>query len=281
MDSIDLTLLQDSLLAMLREDIGSGDITAAATIPQNARASGQYRSKQPLVVAGIPVLQEMVKLADPQFEFKAFFIDGASVEARTAIAAIRGSARSILTVERTSLNILQHLCGIATLTRQYVERVAGTPARIIDTRKTVPGLRVLEKYAVTCGGGTNHRMGLFDGVLIKNNHQVFHSSVAGAVREARRHVGHLVKIEVEVRSLDELKVAIESGADVILLDNFNPEQTRKAVEMTRGRIPLESSGGITLETVRSFAETGVDYISVGALTHSAPAADIHLRVTSE
>jgi nicotinate-nucleotide pyrophosphorylase (carboxylating) len=281
MDSIDLTLLRDSLLAMLREDIGSGDITVAATIPVNARASALYRSKQALIVAGIPVLEEIVKLADPQLEFKALSADGASIEARTTIAEIRGSARSILTVERTSLNILQHLCGVATLTRKYVERVAGTHARIIDTRKTVPGLRVLEKYAVTCGGGTNHRMGLFDGVLIKNNHLVFHFSVAEAIREARRHVGHLVKIEVEVRGLEELQVAIDSGADVILLDNFDPEQTRKAVEMTRGRIPLESSGGITLETVRGFAETGVDYISVGALTHSAPAADIHLRVTSE
>jgi nicotinate-nucleotide pyrophosphorylase (carboxylating) len=278
---MNLTLLHNELLAMLREDIGSGDITAAATIPANARAGAQYRSKQALIVAGIPVVEEMVKLADPQLEFRALTTDGASIAGGTAISQIRGPARSILTVERTSLNILQHLCGIATMTRKYVERVAGTRARLIDTRKTVPGLRVLEKYAVTCGGGMNHRMGLFDGVLIKNNHLVFHSSIAEAVREARRHVGHLVKIEVEVRNLDELKVAIDAGADVILLDNFNPDETRKAVEMTRGRIPLESSGGITLETVRSFAETGVDYISVGALTHSAPAADIHLRVTPE
>jgi nicotinate-nucleotide pyrophosphorylase (carboxylating) len=173
------------------------------------------------------------------------------------------------------------MCGIATLTQQYVERVKGTQARIIDTRKTVPGLRVLDKYAVRCGGGMNHRMGLFDGVLIKNNHLAFHSSVKEALQEARRHVGHLVKIEVEVRNTGELKVAIEAGADVILLDNFSPEQTRQAVEMTGGRIPLESSGGITLETVRSFAETGVDYISVGALTHSVPAVDIHLRVSPE
>ena len=278
---MNLALLHNELLAMLREDIGSGDITAAATIPADARASAQYRSKQSLIVAGIPVVQEMVKLADPQLDFKALSNDGASISSGTAMAEIRGSARSILTVERTSLNILQHLCGIATLTRKYVERVAGTQARIIDTRKTVPGLRVLEKYAVTCGGGTNHRMGLFDGVLIKNNHLAFHSSIAQAMQEARRQVGHLVKIEVEVRSLDELQGAIDAGADVILLDNFNPGQTRKAVEVTRGRIPLESSGGITLETVRSFAETGVDYISVGALTHSAPAADIHLRVMPE
>ena len=251
------------------------------TIPSGRRASAQYRSKQALVVAGIPVIQEMVKLADPQLEFKGLSTDGTSIEARTAIAEIRGSARSILTVERTTLNLLQRMCGIATLTRQYVDRVAGTRARIIDTRKTAPGLRVLDKYAVTCGGATNHRMGLFDGVLIKNNHLAFHSSIGEAMQETRRHLGHLVKIEVEVRNLDELKVAIDSGADVVLLDNFTAEQTRQAVEITRGRVPLESSGGITLETVRSFAETGVDYISVGALTHSVPAVDIHLRVTPE
>jgi nicotinate-nucleotide pyrophosphorylase (carboxylating) len=278
---MDLALLHNELLAMLREDIGSGDITAAATIPANARASAQYRSKEALIVAGIPVVQEMVKLADPQLEFKALSSDGTSIEARTAIAELRGSARSILTVERTTLNLLQRMCGIATLTRQYVDRIAGTRARIIDTRKTAPGLRVLDKYAVTCGGATNHRMGLSDGVLIKNNHLAFHSSIKDAMQETRRHLGHLVKVEVEVRNLDELKVAIEAGADVVLLDNFTADETRKAVEITRGRIPLESSGGITLETVRSFAETGVDYISVGALTHSVPAVDIHLRVTPE
>jgi nicotinate-nucleotide pyrophosphorylase (carboxylating) len=278
---MDLALLHNEMLAMLREDIGSGDITAASTVSASDRASGQYRSKQALVVAGIPVIQEMVKLADPDLEFKALATDGAFIEAKMPIAEIRGSARSILTVERTTLNLLQRLCGIATLTRKYVEAVAGTHARVIDTRKTAPGLRVLDKYAVTCGGGTNHRMGLFDGVLIKNNHLAFHSSVKEALLEARRHLGHLVKIEVEVRSLDDLKVAIDAGADVILLDNFTPEQTRRAVEITHGRIPLESSGSITLDTVRSFAETGVDYISVGALTHSVQAVDIHLRVTPE
>jgi nicotinate-nucleotide pyrophosphorylase (carboxylating) len=278
---MNLALLHKEMLAMLREDIGSGDITAAATIPAGARAMGQYRSKQALVVAGIPVIREMVKLADPDLEFRALSTDGASIDGKMPIAEIRGSARSILTVERTTLNLLQRLCGIATLTRQYVERVKGTRARVIDTRKTAPGLRVLDKYAVTCGGGTNHRMGLFDGVLIKNNHLAFHSSVKEAMHEARKHMGHLVKIEVEVRNLDDLKAAIDSGVDVILLDNFTPEQARKAVEITRGRIPLESSGGITLDTIRSFAESGVDYISVGALTHSVPAVDIHLHVTPE
>src|SRR5438552_10600450 len=278
---MNLALLHNELLDMLREDVGTGDITAAATIPSGRRASAQYRSKQALVVAGIPVVQEMVQLADPQLEFKALSSDGTSIEARTAIAEIRGSARSILSVERTTLNLLQRMCGIATLTRQYVDRIAGTRARIIDTRKTAPGLRVLDKYAVSCGGGMNHRMGLFDGVLIKNNHLIFHPSVAHAIQEARRNLGHLVKIEVEVRTLDELRTAVDGGADVILLDNFDAEQTRGAVGIVNGRIPLESSGGITLEIVRSFAEAGVDYIYVGALTHSAPAADIHLRVTAE
>jgi nicotinate-nucleotide pyrophosphorylase (carboxylating) len=281
MESIDLGLLKDSLLAMLREDIGTGDITSRATIPAEARATARYVSKQAFVVAGIPAIQEVLRLVDPDVSFKALVVEGDSIQKGAPLAELRGSARSILTAERTSLNLLQRMCGIATLTQQYVERVQGTRARIIDTRKTVPGLRVLDKYAVTCGGGMNHRMGLFDGVLIKNNHLAFHASLTKAIEEARRHVGHLVKIEVEVRSLDELKTALGAGADVILLDNFTPELTRKAVDLTSGRVPLESSGGITLDTVRSFAETGVDYISVGALTHSAPAVDIHLRVTPE
>jgi len=281
MESIDLTLIRDSLLSALREDVGTGDITSRSTIPASARARAQYRAKQPLVVAGIPVLQEIVHLADSQLSFKPLATDGESVPAGSLLAEIHGSARSILGAERTSLNLLQRMCGIATLTRQYVDRIKGTGARIVDTRKTAPGLRVLDKYAVSCGGAMNHRMGLFDGVLIKNNHIAFHSSAADAVREARCHLGHLVKIEVEVRSLEELQTALTAGADVVLLDNFDPAETRKAVVIVEGRVPLESSGGITLETVRQFAEAGVDYISIGALTHSVPAVDIHLRVTPE
>jgi len=281
MNSIDLTLLRDTLVAALREDIGSGDITSHATIPAAARATARYVTKEPLVVAGIPIVEEILSLVDAELQFKPLAVDGSSVPSGTTLAEVRGSARSILTAERTSLNILQRMCGVATLTRQYVDRIQGTRARIVDTRKTVPGLRLLDKYAVTCGGGMNHRMGLFDGVLIKNNHLAFHSSAAQAVQEARRHLGHLVKIEVEVRDLDELKGALDAGADVVLLDNFNPEQTRKAVQVVADRVPLESSGSVRLETVRSFAEAGVDYISVGALTHSAPAVDIHLRVTRE
>jgi nicotinate-nucleotide pyrophosphorylase (carboxylating) len=278
MNAIDVTLLHDTFLAALREDVGAGDITSRATIAPNARATAQYTSKQALVVAGIPVVQEIVRLVDPEIAFETLTQEGASISSGTALAEIRGSARSILTVERTSLNVLQRMCGIATLTRQYVDRVQGTRARIVDTRKTVPGLRFLDKYSVSCGGGMNHRMGLFDGVLIKNNHLAFHSSVDSAIQEARRRLGHLVKIEVEVRDLDQLRSALAAGTDVVLLDNFNPEQTRRAVDIVGGRVPIESSGGITLETVRQFAEAGVDYISIGALTHSVPAVDIHLRV---
>lgn len=281
MQSIDISLLRDSLLAALREDIGAGDLTSRATIPVDAHATGRFTTKQPVVVAGVRVVKEVVHIVDPEVRFEALLADGVSVAKGAILCQIHGSARSILTAERTSLNLLQRMCGIATVTRQYVDRVQGTRARIVDTRKTAPGLRVLDKYAVACGGGMNHRMGLFDGVLIKNNHLAFHASVAEAVQEARRQLGRLVKIEVEVRTLEELRIAIDVGSDVILLDNFNPDQTRKAVEIVGGRVPLESSGGITLDTVRSFAEAGVDYISVGALTHSVSAVDIHLRVTRE
>jgi nicotinate-nucleotide pyrophosphorylase (carboxylating) len=278
MESIDISLLGDTLLAALREDIGTGDVTSRATVPADALATGRYTTKQPLVVSGIHVIREIARLADPTLEFSIVIADAASVEKGTVLAELRGCARSILIVERTSLNLLQRMCGIATLTRRYVDLIAGTRTRIVDTRKTAPGLRVLDKYAVSCGGAMNHRMGLFDGVLIKNNHIAFYSSVAEAVEEARRHVGHLVKIEVEVRNLQELESALSAGADVILLDNFSPQNARKAVEIVAGRVPIEASGGITLETVRAFAEAGVDYISVGALTHSVPAVDIHLRV---
>ena len=281
MDPINLTLLRDVLLQSLREDVGTGDLTSRATIPADARASGLYRAKEAVVVAGIPVIQEIVRLVDPALQFSTIARDGESLSIGAPIATARGSARSILVAERTSLNFLQRMSGIATLTRRYVDLVQGTGARIVDTRKTVPGLRVVDKYAVACGGGMNHRMGLFDGVLIKNNHIAFHSSAGEAVNEARRHLGHLIKIEVEVRTMSELETAISAGADVILLDNFTPAETRDAVKLVDGRVPLESSGGITLETVRQFAEAGVDYISVGALTHSVPAVDIHLRVTRE
>jgi nicotinate-nucleotide pyrophosphorylase (carboxylating) len=234
-----------------------------------------------MTVAGLSVAAEVARLLDANCAVVFGVSDGATVGERALLAEIRGSAPSLLTAERTILNLLQRMSGIATLTRQYVERVQGTKARIIDTRKTAPGLRLLDKYAVTCGGGMNHRTGLFDGVLIKNNHLAFHASSAHAIRAARRHVGHLMKIEIEVHYLDELLNVIEAGADVVLLDNFTPEQTRHAVELAGGRVPLESSGGITLQNVREYAEAGVDYISIGALTHSVPAVDIHMRIAPE
>ena len=282
MTPVEIGLIRETLLAAIREDIGSGDITSRATVEEHARAAARYTSKERLVVAGLPVVRELVSMVDAAVEWRALAEDGDLVEQGTSIAEIRGPARSILAAERVTLNVLQRMCGIATLTRAYVERVRGAgKARVVDTRKTAPGLRVLDKYAVRCGGGMNHRAGLFDGVLIKNNHLAFHASVSDAIGAARKRLGHLVKIEVEVARAGQVQEAIEAGADVILLDNFSPEETRQAVTIAAGRVPLESSGGITLDNIRAYAETGVDYISIGALTHSVPAADIHLRVKPE
>jgi len=280
MTELDIRLLRETLIAALREDVGSGDITSKSTIPQNAEGTARIAAKQLLTVSGMPVAAEIVRLVDKDLKFQSKIVDGTEVKEGTVLAEIHGNARSLLTAERTTLNLLQRMSGIATLTRQYVQRIHGTKARIIDTRKTAPGLRVLDKYAVACGGGMNHRVGLFDGVLIKNNHLAFHSSPAQAICAARRHLGHLVKIEIEVHHLEELRETIEAGADVVLLDNFTPEMTRQAVDIAAGRTPLESSGGITLDNVRAYAEAGVDYISIGALTHSVPAVDIHMRITS-
>ena len=281
MTPIDLHLIRDVLLAAIREDLGSGDITSRATVPAAALATGRYTTKQNLVVAGLPVVEEVVRLIDPGLAYKSIQNDGDPVQKGTVLAEVHGSARSVLSAERLTLNLLQRMCGIATLTREYVDRVQGTSARVVDTRKTAPGLRLLDKYAVRCGGGMNHRVGLFDGVLIKNNHLEFHASIGDAIQAARRDVGHLLKIEVEVRDLKQLQEAVAAGADLILLDNFSPELTRQAVVACAGKVPLESSGGITLSTIRAFAEAGVNYISAGALTHSVTAADIHLRVTPD
>jgi nicotinate-nucleotide pyrophosphorylase (carboxylating) len=278
---LDLRVVDDVLRAAVREDLGGGDLTTAATVPSTARATGRYTTKQPLVVAGLAVAARLLELVDPELQYRQLSDDGDAVAERTAIAEVRGSASSILTGERVTLNMLQRMCGIATLTEQYVRQVKGTKARVADTRKTVPGLRLLDKYAVACGGGSNHRMGLFDAILIKNNHLAFHESITAAVRKARDHAGPQVQIEVEVPGPEHVEEAIRAGANVILLDNFTVEQTREAVRLCGGRIPLESSGGITLETIRDYADAGVDIISVGALTHSPPAADIHLRVLPE
>lgn len=276
---LDLHSIDDVLRAAVREDLGAGDITSSATVPATALALGRYTTKQPLVVSGLSVIERLLTLVDLNLQYRTLSEDGDAVEMGTAIAEVRGSARSVLAAERVTLNMLQRMCGIATLTAEYVDRVKGTKARVADTRKTVPGLRLLDKYAVACGGGVNHRMGLFDAVLVKNNHLEFHASIAAAIKAARAAVGPQIEIEVEVPGPASVLEAIDAGADMILLDNFTPAQTREAVTLCAGRVPLESSGGITLDTIRDFAEAGVDRISVGALTHSPSAADIHLRVT--
>ena len=265
----------------LAEDVGRGDITTLATVPADARARGHVIAKQSLVVAGLEVARAVFLELDPDVTVDASAHDGDSAPAGAALAHLSGSARALLTGERVALNLLQRLSGVATLTRQYVEAIRGTQARIIDTRKTTPGLRLLEKYAVTVGGGQNHRMGLDDGVLIKDNHIALAGGLRHAVEAARAAVAHLHKIQVEVESLDQLHEALKLGVDALLLDNMTPAETRNAVDVVRGgpdgaRIVIESSGGITLETVRRYAEAGVDLISIGALTHSAPALDISL-----
>lgn len=278
---LDLRVVDDVIRAAVREDLGGGDVTTRYTVPYHSTATGRYTAKQDLVVAGLAVAAHLLEIVDSALSYRRLVEDGDAVSRGTAIAEVRGSAASILTGERVTLNILQRMCGIATTTKDYVQRLAGTKTKVADTRKTVPGLRLLDKYAVACGGGSNHRMGLFDAVLIKNNHLVFHESIASAVHSVRDHVGRDLRIEVEVAGPEGVDEAIEAGADAILLDNFTLEQTRDAVRRCRGRVPLESSGGITLETIRDYAEAGVDIISVGALTHSPPAADIHLRVTPD
>lgn len=278
MTDLSFSGIGDLLAASLREDLGSGDVTSGALVPEDAVARAEFVSKESLVAAGIPVVRELVRMYDPALEFRAAVSDGARVSAGTVLIEVEGRARAIFAVERTSLNFLQRLSGIASLTRRYVAAVEGTKAVIVDTRKTIPGHRLLDKYGVRCGGGANHRTGLFDAILIKNNHLEFHPDAGTAVALAREKAGPMT-LEVEVRDMNELESALGAGPDVIMLDNFTLELTSKAVEFVRGRVVLESSGGINLLNVRAYAEAGVDRISVGALTHSAPASDIHLRVS--
>ncbi len=261
----------------LAEDIGPGDATSEAILPPDLCLRAHIIAKQAGVVAGLPVAEAVFRRVDPSVQFTARVSDGARVEAGTVLAEVEGPARSLLAAERTALNFLQRLSGIATLTRRFVEAVAGTRAVILDTRKTHPGWRALEKYAVRMGGGQNHRMGLYDMILIKDNHIAAAGSITEAVRRARAARPDL-PIEVEVKNLDELREALELPVDRIMLDNFDLESIRIAVRIAAGRVPLEVSGGVTLERVAELAATGVDYISVGALTHSAPALDISMDV---
>ncbi len=261
----------------LAEDLGlAGDITTDATVAADAQANAVLASRQTGVVAGLDLAEAAFRALDPAIMFKVEKPDGSRLQPGDVIARVSGSARAILTAERVALNYLGRLSGIASLTRRYADAVAGTRASIVDTRKTTPGLRAFEKYAVRCGGGRNHRTGLFDAILIKDNHIVAAGGVAEAIAGARAHAGHLVKIEVEVDTLAQLEVVLSHGADAVLLDNMDPQSLAKAVQMVAGRAVTEASGGVNLSTVRAIAETGVDLISVGALTHSAPVLDVGL-----
>lgn len=273
-------LIEPVVRLALAEDLGrAGDVTAQACIPEGARMRAVFAARKPGVLAGIDCVRLAVLAMDPQAPIDLKLRDGDAFEAGAVLAEVEADARAFLAAERTALNLLGRLCGIATLTRRYVEAVAGTKARIADTRKTTPGLRALEKHAVLCGGGVNHRFGLDDAILIKDNHVAVCGGVGESVRRARAAVGHLMKVEVEVDGLDQLDEALAAGPDVIMLDNFTLPMLREAVARTAGRITLEASGGVNLETVGAIAGTGVDVISVGALTHSAPALDVGLDVT--
>ncbi len=275
--TLDPRLIREAVERALAEDLGlAGDLTSAATVPADASARAVIAARSAGIVAGLDLAGEAFRQAGAEVAFERQVADGEAVGPGAVVAGISGPARAILAGERVALNFLGRMSGIATLTQAYVEAVAGSSAAIIDTRKTTPGLRALEKYAVRCGGGRNHRFGLFDAVLIKDNHVAAAGGVGAAVRAAQRHAGHMVKVEVEVDRLDQLDSALKAGADIVMLDNFALDDLREAVRRTGGRAILEASGGVMLDTVGAIAATGVDLISVGALTHSAPSLDFGL-----
>jgi nicotinate-nucleotide pyrophosphorylase (carboxylating) len=275
--------ISDAVKRALAEDIGRGDVTTLALIPARCEARAQMVARGPVIVAGLAFATAAFKTVSPRVQIREVVADGTAVKPGDVLLDLRGPARALLTAERTALNFVQRLSGVATLTAQFVAAVAGTGARILDTRKTTPGWRRFEKYAVTCGGGRNHRQGLFDMVLIKDNHLVAlrnekPNAIAAAVQRARAAWPSL-KVEVEADTLDQVVQALAAGADFVLLDNMSPATLRRAVKRVAGRALTEASGGVSLKTARAIAATGVDFISVGALTHSAPAADIALDFT--
>ena len=268
--------LDEFVRRVLAEDLGTGgDVTSKATISADARFGAAMNCREPIVVAGLEIAIAFFRALDPDVDMERLTEDGEAVPAGTILLRLDGKARAMLTAERSALNTLQHLSGIATLTRKYVDRIAGTGATLLDTRKTIPGLRALEKYAARMGGAQNHRMRLDDGLLIKDNHVGVAGGVAEAVRAAKAF-GSGLPIQVEVDRIDQIEPALAAGADRLLLDNMKPEILKQAVALVAGRVPLEASGGVNLETIRSIAETGVNYISVGRITQSAPAVDIGL-----
>jgi len=269
----------DRLIEMaLAEDIGPGDITTAAVIGPGDRGEAAIVAKQPLVAAGMDLVKRVFAAVDPAVTVTAKVTDGDEVGVGRTMAELSGPLAGLLTGERTALNFLQRLCGIATHTRRFVQTLGAGRARLVDTRKTTPGWRVLEKYAVRVGGAANHRMGLYDGVLIKNNHIAAAGGIAACVEKVRSRVHHLVKIEVEAASLEEVGQALDAGVEVIMLDNMDLDQIRQALDLIKGRALVEVSGGVTIETLNVLGQTGVDLISAGALTHSARAMDISMRI---
>jgi nicotinate-nucleotide pyrophosphorylase (carboxylating) len=281
---LDLELVYEVVNAALDEDLGRGDLTSRAVVRPGLKARGSFIAKQDFILAGLEVADAVFTSFDPYIQIESTVGDGEKIQAGKVFARTSGDAQLLLAAERVALNFLQRLSGIATMTKSYVDAIADTGARIVDTRKTTPGLRVLEKYAVTVGSGHNHRFGLDDGVLIKDNHLAMVGSVTEAVRRAREAAGHLHKIEVEVATLDQVKEALAAKADILLLDNMAPELVKQAIEIVQRYEPddrrtlTEASGGINLANVRAYAEAGVDLISIGALTHSAPAVDISFKI---
>lgn len=271
----------DVIKSALAEDVGRGDLTTNALVPNGLKANAVLVAKEDLVVCGLPVVAEVFRVVDSRIRIMPVIQEGSGARPGNTICTIEGPARGILTGERVALNFFQNLSGVATITRRFVEQVEGTGARIVDTRKTTPGMRLLQKYAVRIGGAYNHRMGLDDGVLIKDNHVALAGGVAEAIRRMRDMVSHLHRIEVECSTLEEVEEAMEAGADVLLLDNMDNETLKTAVGLVGGRALLEASGNVNLETVRQVAETGVHMISVGFLTHSAGSRDVSLRISIE
>jgi nicotinate-nucleotide pyrophosphorylase (carboxylating) len=272
--------VEDAVIRALAEDLGrAGDVTSIATIPEDATAHAIVVARKAGVIAGLPLVAAAFRKLAPDSAITAHARDGEEVSVKTALMHVTGPARAVLAAERVALNLLGHLSGVATATHEFVRRVKGTRTRICCTRKTTPGLRALEKYAVRCGGGFNHRFGLDDAMLIKDNHIAVAGGIKAVLERARAHAGHLVKVEIEVDGLDQLAEVLAVGlADAVLLDNMDVADMRKAVAMVAGRFPLEASGGITLETIEAVASTGVDYASSGWITHSAPNLDVALDI---
>ena len=272
--------IEAAVTRALEEDLGrAGDITSTATVPEDTPGRAVLNARQAGVIAGLPLVAAAFRRLAPDIEIAPHTRDGAAIAAKTKLMTVSGNARAILGAERTALNFVGHLSGIATATAAFVARIAHTKARVICTRKTTPGLRALEKYAVRCGGGYNHRFGLDDAMLIKDNHIAVAGGIAAVLKRAKQSAGHLVKIEIEVDSLDQLRQVLDVGlADVVLIDNFDLASMRQAVALVAGRLVVEASGGITLDTAAAIAETGVDYLSSGALTHSVQNLDIGLDI---